>query len=299
MKKYMKMLGAVLVIASISISSCKKTEYSFGEIKTPSGLTLATEVIGATTANPGGTGSGLVTLNVSSANAITYKVDFGDGTVLLSPSGVINYKYGIPGTFDYTITASAIGTGGVTSVISKKVKVYVAFETPANIVSGLTGGTSKVWVTDKEALGHVGVAVDPTLFFSKDYSATPNSRLPELYDDEITFTVDANNNISMTVDNKGATSMTAGSTAFYGFSGPDGAYPLDPGGTKKLIFSNATSGSTADVSTQIQFYVPGNGIVNFGTGGNTYEILSITDTEMTLRNIGADGLAWFQKLKVK
>ncbi|HET8829983.1 MAG TPA: hypothetical protein VFM79_11615, partial [Pelobium sp.] len=226
-------------------------------------------------------------------------IDFGDGTVMLVPSGMINYKYSVPGTFDYTITASAIGTGGVTSVISKKVKVYVAFEIPADIVARLTGGASKVWVTDKEAIGHVGVSVDPALFYSKDYSATANSRSPELYDDEITFTADANNNISMTVDNKGATSMTAASTAFYGFSGPDGAYPLDPGGTKKLIFSNANSGSTADVSTQIQFHVPGNGIVNFGTGGTTYEILSISDTQLTLRNIGADGLAWFQKLKVK
>ncbi len=45
--------------------------------------------------------------------------------------------------------------------------------------------------------------------------------------------------------------------------------------------------------------MPGNGIINFGTGGNTYEILEITENTMTLRNIGSDGLAWYQKLKVK
>ena len=62
---------------------------------------------------------------------------------------------------------------------------------------------------------------------------------------------------------------------------------------------NATSQSTTANSTRIQFIVPGNGIINFGTGGNTYEILSITATSINLRNIGIDGNAWYQKLKNK
>lgn len=62
---------------------------------------------------------------------------------------------------------------------------------------------------------------------------------------------------------------------------------------------NATSGSTSDISTKIQFLVQGNGLINFGTGGNTYEILSITHTNIHLRNIGIDGNAWYQKLIVK
>ena len=62
---------------------------------------------------------------------------------------------------------------------------------------------------------------------------------------------------------------------------------------------NATSGSTPAVSSGIQFNVPGNGIINFGTGGTTYEIIKYTATTVTLRNIGADGNAWYQKLIVK
>ena len=42
-----------------------------------------------------------------------------------------------------------------------------------------------------------------------------------------------------------------------------------------------------------------NGIINFGTGGTTYEILSATATSIHLRNIGADGNSWYQKLKAK
>jgi hypothetical protein len=62
---------------------------------------------------------------------------------------------------------------------------------------------------------------------------------------------------------------------------------------------NATSGSNNSVSTMIQFMVPGNGIINFGTGGTVYEILSISNTSINLRNIGIDGNSWYQKLKVK
>ena len=43
---------------------------------------------------------------------------------------------------------------------------------------------------------------------------------------------------------------------------------------------DATSASTPANSTRIQFTVPGNGIINFGTGGTTYEILSITATQL-------------------
>jgi len=298
MIKNIKSLIIIFLIAGFGLSSCKKTEYSFGELKTPTGLTLTTAIDGQNTANPNGNGTGKVTISTTASNVISYKIDFGDGIVQLVPSGTIEYKYTNPGTANYTVTVSAIGTGGVVSTTSKKITVYVAFEIPVNILAGLTGGATKIWVTDKETSGHVGVG-QPDLFFSNYYSADPNSRDAFLYDDEITFTKGANNTIQMKVDNKGLTSMIGAATSFYGFSGGDGGYPLDTQGTKNLAFSNATSGSTSAVSTQIQFKVPGNGIINFGTGATTYEILSITNTQITLRNIGADGLAWYQKLKVK
>ena len=103
----------------------------------------------------------------------------------------------------------------------------------------------------------------------------------------------------MTIDNKGTSFSIGAATTFYGFSGGDGCYAINTGGTKVLAFSNATSSSTPAVSTRIQFTVPGNGIINFGTGGTTYEILSATANEVHLRNMGVDGNSWYQKLKVK
>ena len=276
-----KSLIIVFLITGISLSSCKKTEYSFGELKSPSDVVLTTVIAGLSTANPFGNGTGVVAITTTATNAITYNVDFGDGIAKVVPTGTINYKYTTPGTNEYTITVNVVGTGGIISTSSKKVKVFVAFEIPSAMLSALTGTGSKIWVTDQNAGGHFGVGpangFDPAW-----YSATPNSREPCAYDDEITFSKDANNNVFMTINNKGASFSIGAATSFYGFGGGDGCYAINTGGTRKLAFSSATTGSTSSNSTTIQFAVPGNGIINFGTGGTTYEILAFTATTISL-----------------
>src|SRR6478672_10603033 len=298
MIKNIKSTIAIFLLGATLFSACKKEEYSFGELKAPKELTLTTVITGATTAAPAGNGTGEVVITSTASDIITYKVDYGDGISEVVPSGKISHKYSEPGTKDYIITVNAIGTGGLTSTISKKVTVFVDFQIPEYIIAALTGGTSKVWVSDKASDGHFGVG-DLDRFFPNRYSATPNQREAYAYDDEVTFEKDATNNIYMTVNNKGASFSIGAATPFYGFSGGDGSYPINTGGRKKLGFSNATSASTTSNSTRIQFNVPGNGIIVFGTGGTTYEIIAITATTVTLRNIGADGLAWYQKLTVK
>lgn len=293
-----KILAVVLSTTIVAVAACKKAEYKFGEIKTPTDLAITTVVVGANASNPDGNGSGQVTITATAGNAISYKIDFGDGNTQMVPTGKITYKYASPGTFDYTITVNAIGTGGSVTTLSKRVKVFVAFEIPAYIVAALTGGSSKVWVQDKDEPGHFGVG--PATEFSPIwYSAGPNSRDGCNYDDEITFSKDANNNVFMNVDNKGQSFVIGAAAAYYGLANAEACRDLSTGGNKKLAFMDATSGSTSAVSTRIQFMVPGNGIVNMGTGGNTYEILSISDTKIHLRNIGSDGNSWYQKLKVK
>jgi hypothetical protein len=282
----------------IGITGCKKQEYSFGELKAPSDLNITATIEGVDATNPNGNGSGRVGIVVTGKNALSYNIDFGDGVTQLVPSGSVTHKYSTPGTADYTITVNAIGTGGAISNISKKVKVFVAFQIPAAILQNLTNGSSKIWITDKNAQGHFGVG--PSNQFSPIwYAADPNSREACAYDDEITFSTDAGNRVFMTINNRGQSFSIGASSAFYGFSGGDGCYAINTGGTKQLSFMDASSGSTSAVSTMIEFTVPGNGIINFGTGGTRYEILSITSTTIHLRNIGIDGNSWYQKLKVK
>ncbi len=292
----------LLLVTIVGLSNCTKEKFYFGDIKAPTGLALNTVIAGVNTANPDGNGTGTVTITATASNAVTYNIDFGDGNKQVVPSGNISYKYTNPGTSEYTIIVNAIGTGGEMSTVSKKIKVFVAFDIPAPIVQNLTNGSSKIWVTDRTAIGHFGVD-DPTRLSSDPlvwwYFATADSREACAYDDEITFSKDVLNRISMNVDNKGTSFSIGAASSFYGFSGGDGCYAVNTGGTKQLAFSAATSGYTSANSTQVQFRVPGNGIINFGTGGVSYEILSITSTSMLLRNIGADGNSWYQKLKPK
>ncbi len=298
MIKHIKSSILIFLTILTGFSSCQKEKYTFGDIKTPSGLSLTTVIAGVDAANPNGNGTGLVAITAAASNILSYNIDFGDGKGVQSvPTGIINYKFTSPGTNDYTITVNAVGTGGATSTISKKIKVFVAFEIPPAILTALTNGASRVWVTDKDAVGHFGVGPNDQ-FAPIWYAASPNSREACAYDDEITFSKDAANRVFMAVDNKGQSFSIGAAASFYGFSGGDNCYNIT-GGSKQLIFMDATSASTAANSTRIQFTVPGNGIINFGTGGTTYEILSITATTMNLRNIGADGNSWYQKLKVK
>jgi phosphoribosylaminoimidazole-succinocarboxamide synthase len=103
----------------------------------------------------------------------------------------------------------------------------------------------------------------------------------------------------MTIANKGQSFSIGAATAFYGFSGGDACLNLVTTGAQKLVFMNANSASTTANSTRIQFTVPGKGMINFGTGGATYEILSASGTNLHLRNIGIDNNSWYQKLKAK
>jgi hypothetical protein len=293
-----KNLTGLLAGAVLLFSACKKPSYSFGELSAPTNLALTTTVVGVDAANPNGNGTGNVNISVTSNGALTYNIDFGDGIKRTVPTGTLTYKYANPGTNDYTITVNAVGTGGSLSTISKRVRVFVAFQIPAPILSALTGGSSKVWVTDRSAPGHFGVG--PNDAFSPIwYSAGPDTREACAYDDEITFSKNALDQVFMNVNNFGSSFSIGASSAFYGFSGGDNCFSINSGGNKQLIFQDATSNSTPAQSTRIQFTVPGNGIINFGTGGTVYEILEITPTTMHLRNIGIDGNSWYQKLKKK
>ncbi|MBN8674711.1 MAG: PKD domain-containing protein [Chitinophagales bacterium] len=298
MIKSIQSITALLAVLLVSFSSCKKEKYTFGDLKTPGDLTLTTVIAGVDASNPNGNGTGNVTITTTSTNTLNYNIDFGDGVTRMVPSGTLTYKYNTPGTNNFTITVNAIGTGGVISTISKTVRVFVAFEIPAPILQAMTNGNSKIWITDHDAVGHFGVGPN-TEFSPIWYAAPPNTREACAYDDEITFSKNANNQITMSIDNKGQSFSIGAATGFYGVGGADGCYGISTGGSKLLIFMGATSGSSPAVSTQIQFTVPGNGIINFGTGGTTYEILSATATSIHLRNIGIDGNSWYQKLKVK
>ena len=114
-------LAVCFVSLVLLLAGCKKEKYTFGGLKAPSDLTLSAVIEGVDATNPNGNGSGNVLITASSKNALSYKIDFGDGNSRVVPGGTLTYKYTNPGTSDYTITVNAIGTGGATSTVSKRV----------------------------------------------------------------------------------------------------------------------------------------------------------------------------------
>lgn len=298
MKKNSIYIAVFVLLAGLTIVACQKTDYSFGKIKTPTNLAVTATVQGVDATHPAGDGSGKVTVSATATDALTYKILFGNGDSVLTPTGTAAYTYTTLDTNTYTISVNAIGTGGAMSTTTQQVRVLYTFQMPAWVMTALTNNTSLTWVCASGTVGHFGVG--PSSTFTADwYKAQPNEKPACAYDDEITFTKTGNNSISVTVDNKGESFLIGAATGFYGQSGPDNCYAISTGGTKNLAFAQANTGSNSSNSTGIQFTVPGNGIIDFGTGGNTYEIISLSGGVMTLRNIGIDGNAWYQILKLK
>ncbi|MBS1668412.1 MAG: PKD domain-containing protein [Bacteroidetes bacterium] len=297
MKNNIKYASLIVLFAMAVLFACNKTDYSFGNIKTPSNLSITAVLQGYDTSHLYGDGSGKVTITANASNAITYKFYFGNGDSLLSATGSVTYTYSKLDTNQYIITVNAIGTGGAISTFSKQITVYYLFPIAASIDSALTSGTSKKWSIAHDSVGHFGVG--PSTSFSPDYyTAQPNEKPACAYDGVITFTHVGTNNISINVNNQGSSFLIGAATSFYGQTGGDGCYPVTTGGTQTLTFgTDLFAGSNSSNSTGVQITVPGNGLINFGTGANTYEILYVSSTVMVLRNIGIDGNAWYQIFK--
>ena len=70
----MKRINFLLIVFSLFIfTSCEQEEYEFGDILSPTNLTISASLQGADADNPYGDGSGYVTFTANAADAITYK----------------------------------------------------------------------------------------------------------------------------------------------------------------------------------------------------------------------------------
>ena len=75
--KIPKLLAILFTV--IAFSACKKAEYNIGDIVAPTNLVLTAAVVGTDAGNPFGNGTGKVDIVIKADNALTYKIDFGDG----------------------------------------------------------------------------------------------------------------------------------------------------------------------------------------------------------------------------
>lgn len=272
--------------------SCQKDDLTFGSLTPPDVPAITVALAGQDENNPHGDGSGEVVVTVNAGNAISYKVDFGDGTPpVVSTKQIFSHAYSLPtGDNSLTITVTAMGRGGSMSSAKQDITVYRSFTPAADLVAMLTGNGTKTWRVNKDVAGHLGVGPDNSM--SPDWwAAGPNEKVNDgIYDDTyvfdqatLTFTHNTNNSIfgkkeyltdfdpSLTGD--GDYTLTGDKAASYSekFS-----YDGGPNGEEYIIFSH-------------------HGHLGMYLGVHKYQIISRTDNEMMLRCIQTPG-AWYVKI---
>lgn len=177
-----------LLLLSILGTSCVDDDFEIGEIKAPSNLNVATEVVGVTEEMPYGDGSGEVIFEASAEGAMTYKFIFEDGSSVTTPSGVYTHQFSNTGTNINPVTVIAYGPGGTATSVLTEVEVLVTYEPPADLLEKLVG---KEWRIKASAPGHFGLGPVGGLIPAEWYGAGPNEKAGTgMYDDRYIFEED-------------------------------------------------------------------------------------------------------------
>ena len=122
-------ISYLFISLAFLFNACEEQSFEFGDINSPSNLNLTVEIFGQDDSNPFGDGSGDITITMTADNAISYKFSI-DGSVIMSPSGVLTTTLTKLGTEKYIITGIAIGVAGTTSSMSVESQVSVTFSPP-------------------------------------------------------------------------------------------------------------------------------------------------------------------------
>ena len=301
------LLGAVLVIGLVG---CQNENYSLGPFQTPSDLQIAATIIGTSTSMPNGDGSGTVLFNISAKNAEACKVDFGDGSspiFLTNLPDTIRYTYNkkTPGVNKYGVTITAYGVAGAapTASLVDSITVFYAYHVDPAILAMLTNDspTGKRWMVDSTVVGNMGLG--PNTSYTPDwYAANPGDKTGTgLYTNVYTFTnqgqfIDSTYNKIFGNVNYFKRDFVNPPTGVFGGYGNDWILYW-PTYTASYTFSGTTA-SANSTGVIINFTKPGS--LGYYTGTTQFEILSITNTSMSLRTVQSEvSSAYYVILKAK
>lgn len=313
MKKIIK-ISSLLFLFSIFLIACKEEEYTMGTLIQPSNLTINTTIVGQSTANPNGDGSGVVKIKVDADNASAYKIGYTEVDNLNSTpvfelinSEVVTKKFNTLGDIKYRITVIAYGKGGTSTVATKDITVKSVYNVDPTIVTKLTNNATKTWKVDQSVSGHFGVGPwSPSSVSPEWWSAGPDEKAGCcncFYTARFTFKKDGATSYSIQVATPdGAFTKTGSLTSLPGIpgSGAEGCYSYG-GGSGSFAFIESTSGvvstsTSPTTKTSILLSSPST-FIGYGALKNEYEILVINDNYLYLRVRGTEtGNAWYLKL---
>ena len=246
-----------------------------------------------------GDGSGTVNFTATADNATSYTFYY-DGIGKTSPAGKATFNFSNLGLNTYTINVVASGTGGVTSSKVIQVEVLSTYAAPADLITMLTNDSTQKWRIKSEAQGHFGVGPADETYPIWYEAAAGEKSITGMYDDAYVFNVDGS--ITYVTNRLNDDPTTDVSGTIFGQQAPmdqelgNNGSVANPGGEYENYPIDDFEGVWALTAPNEQetITLSGNGFFGFYVGGNhTYEIITRSATEMMLKTIGADGLAWF------
>lgn len=284
----------LLLCAMFTIISCQDEDISFGDITAPSNIQIDVEIIGVDANNPNGDGSGIVNFVATADNAISYQFVY-NNAVSSAPSGLKSYSFSTLGLNTYTVSVIAFGTGGASTTKTIEVEVLSLYEPPAELITLLTGNSSRTFRIKNEVASHFGLgAIDGGL--NGYYPAPPNAKEGVgMYDDRYTFNIDGTFTHNVDGTNDDPVNDPTG-TVF----GREGLIDeLNGSGTGTANGADIENYPYQDYSEQWTLTGPGGtetinltgiGFIGYYIGGDhTYEIEMRSANEMVLRSTDGNG----------
>ncbi|MDP2058186.1 MAG: glycoside hydrolase family 16 protein [Flavobacteriaceae bacterium] len=292
MKKIKILISMVLI--SISMLNCAPDDNAnFGNIITPSNLQV--------TAIVADDQSGLVTITPTAENALSFQVIFTPQSTpaLVLPGEQATFRFTRAGQFTAVITVVAFGTGGSATSKSIEVELDVKVQIDPQVLQFLAGNGSKKWVWDQTVAGHFGVG-DVNTDFPGFFSAAPNSLNPCLYDDVLTFSFDAQQNLIYEIDTKGSTFMNWTEVTKFFPDAPVQQFVDECRNIDEFIRTNTAFSVITDALTNAKTLTIDNSVLSYDAGITEFQILELTANKLSVRGIqnvrsqfGGGQLAWY------
>ncbi|MDO4229012.1 MAG: family 16 glycosylhydrolase [Capnocytophaga sp.] len=295
----------LLMTASLAISSCKE-EYSVGDITSPSQVEIKYEIVGVDSNNPHGDGSGYVNFTITANNAITYRLDLGDGKTEMTTSGILKYRYTKIGTNKYTVVASAVGAGGTATSKTIDIEVFSSFADAEaeNLLAGKNVGDSKTWYWAADVVGYaaLGPQENGEFSFGAWWQAPPfDATRTCMFENSFIFSRTSN---GITFEQTADYVFVPG--AYASVLGVEGnkCYGTDviPSLKGKKLVSFAPSSSKAALQgtydnapyRKTSFELSDKGMLGWWVGSSTYDIIKITDKSLIVRIMQPNSeFAWY------
>lgn len=309
MKKLTYIISLLSVLPFIFMG-CGEDNYTFGDIVAPSNIEITYEIVGKDTNNPYGDGSGTVNFTITGNNAITYRMDFGDGKSKVSPSGEFSYNYTKTGVNTFTAVAIGVGTAGVLTSVPVEITIYSSFsdEEAETLLAGNTVGGSKTWYWAADVSGYAGLGPVEDDYGNGDFAyaawwnasawdATRTCMFENTFvftktDDGVTYHQTADD---VFVPGAYASALGVDGDQCYGTS----VISSVTGEKQVSIFASTSKAAlegtyNGNAYRRTSFELSDNGMLGWWVGSSTYDIISITETTLIVRVMQPNSVfAWY------